>query len=892
MNPITLEEKNDPKISPMMVQWHACKKIAKNAILFFRMGDFYEAFYDDAILIARELELTLTKRHDIPMAGVPYHTSDSYVDRLVSKGYRVAIAEQTEDPKKAKGLVKREVVRVVTPGTVVTSSLLSDKSNNFFASVTQVGSMYGLAFVDLTTSEFRVIEFDNSRELLNEISRIRPAEILTSEKFQQKHKEIFDEVRRSYSILITAIEDWHFDHQISYDFLKNHFQVHSLDGFGLKGMVSAINASGALLAYLTDSLCLTINHLKTLQSYSISQFMTLDRITLRNLELTESLNDGSRKNTLLEILDKTQTPMGARLLRQWIKQPLLSVEEISRRQDAIEDFLTHPHVMEILSEQLSHVRDLERLIMKISSGYASPRDMVGLRYSLEPLPAIKVTLEKCNSTLIKEDAAKLDDLQEAAMLIAQAIVEEPPLRLSDGQIFRDGYNRELDELREISRDSKSWIARYQTQLREQTGIKTIKVGFTKIFGYYIEVSRGQADRMPETFQRRQTLVNAERYITPELKDYEHKVLNAEEGMLAIESELFTQLRLKIATYTDKVLRTAQALARIDTLASLAEAARKYDYARPLVDNSHLLHVQDGRHPIIEASNIGDKFTPNDTVLDHQDNRVSIITGPNMAGKSTYIRQVALISIMAHMGSFIPAKSAHIGIIDKVFTRIGASDDLSRGQSTFMVEMTEAANILNNATSRSLVILDEIGRGTSTYDGISIAWAVAEYLLTTVGKQAKTLFATHYCELTKIEETIPGAVNYNVAVREYDDQIIFLRKIVKGGTDKSYGIHVGRLAGLPQEVITRAKEILAQLESNGNRKNAFEPTKGRKSTNIKAKHGDQEFQLMLFEPAKKQLSPQHEILFAELTKIDLDCLSPLQAHAKLSELKMLLSNKNK
>jgi len=841
------DPQTDPKISPMMLQWHACKKAAGNAILLFRMGDFYEAFYEDAALLAKELELTLTKRQDIPMAGVPWHTSEPYIDKLVSRGFRVAIAEQTEDPKLAKGLVKREVVRVVTPGTLINSSLLSDKNNNFFAAINRTGSIFGLAFLDVTTGQFRVIEFTHEQELLNEIYRIHPAEILVSSKFEEKHKPFLQEIQKSYEFLLNSQDDWRFDHQITYDFLINHFKVHNLDGFGLKGMVAGINAAGALLGYLQENLCLPIDHIQELSTYTTEQYMSIDRTTQRNLELTEALKDGSRKNTLLGILDQTMTPMGARLLRQWVKQPLLFVQDIQERQQALAAFLEQPQGLEKVRHLMDGVRDLERLMMRISSGFATPRDLVGLKVSLEPIHAIKLAFQNLQgkSALLDAKEQKLDPLPALVQLIGNAVVDEPPLRITEGGIFREGYNRELDELRNISRDSKSWIARYQTHLKDTTGIKSLKVGFTKMFGYYIEVSKGQAEKMPHSFQRRQTLVNAERYITPELKEYEQKVLTAEERMVAIENELFSSLRLEVARYAPQVLRMAQAIADIDCLQSLAFAARENHYCSPVIDDSLKLHIDSGRHPVIEALNVGEKFVPNDTLLDDDQNRLLLITGPNMAGKSTYIRQVAIIVIMAQIGSYVPAKSAHIGIVDKVFTRIGASDDLSRGQSTFMVEMTETANILHNATSRSLVVLDEIGRGTSTYDGISIAWSVAEHLLTTEGKMAKTLFATHYWELTKLEEKVPGAVNYNVAVHESEDNIVFLRKIVKGGTDKSYGIHVGRLAGLPLSVINRAKEILVHLEENANRKSAFEPSKPKRQVSSKPKAPQNELQLTLF-----------------------------------------------
>lgn len=836
----------ESKTSPMMVQWHACKKAAKDAVLLFRMGDFYESFYDDAVLISRELDVVLTKRQGIPMCGVPHHTYESYLDRLISKGFRVAIAEQMEDPKKTKGLVKREVVRVVTPGTVF-SSTLPAKSNNYFVSVTQINALYGISILDITTGEFQATEFDQEKELINEIYRLRPSEILVSEKFHQKNNAIFQEIRLAYNPLITIIEEWRFDHRLTYDFLASQFRVQSLDGFGLKGMVASINAAGALLGHVKDTLCHSIDHINTIETYLVSQYMSLDYTTQTNLELAESRNDGSRKNTLLEILDRTKTPMGGRLLLLWLKRPLLSVEDINKRHDAIEALLSQRTLIEKLSTLLCEVRDLERLMMKMTTTYASPRDLIALAFSFRPIPEIQILLRKVADCMSLSDImSNLHSLPEMTSLITQALVEEPPMRLGDGKVFREGYHSELDELRSLSRDGKSWIAQYQNQLRESTGIKTLKVGFNKMFGYYIEVSRGQSSKMPETFQRRQTLVNAERYITQELKDYETKVLTAEERIASLENELFQELRNKIIPFSSQVLHIAQHIARLDCLNSLAEVARQHSYNRPKIDESQTLQIIDGRHPVIEASHLSERFIPNDTYLDDQKNRMFIITGPNMAGKSTYIRQVALITIMAQMGSYVPAKAAHIGVVDKVFTRIGASDDLTRGQSTFMVEMSETANILNNATSRSLVILDEIGRGTSTYDGISIAWAVAEYLLTAENRNPKTLFATHYWELTKLEEKLPGAVNYNVAVSESDDQIVFLRKIIKGGTDKSYGIHVARLAGMPTWVLSRAKEILVHLEENANRKSAFEPEKTTKlPPTKKSQKANNQLQLYLF-----------------------------------------------
>ncbi len=787
----------------MMSQWYECKKQAPGAVLLFRLGDFYEAFEDDALLLAKELEIVLTKRQETPMAGIPAHTCETYIDRLVSKGYRVAVAEQMEDPKNVKGIVKREIVRIITPGSVINSSLLSDKSNNFIACVSQINSIYGLAILDLTTADFRVMEFQDNQELINELGRFSPKELIVSEKCWKHLSRALEEL----GICSTLVrEEYHFDHRFACEGLSKHFQVHTLDGFGLKGMTAAINAAGALMTYVKDDLNLTFSHIKSIHPHHLAKYMTLDRITQRHLELALPLHDKGK--TLLKILDETATPMGGRLLREWLLHPLLSIEEIQLRQDHIEKFLNAE--TSDLKKHLKEVRDLQRLIMRIETGYANPRDLAGLRFSLEPLPEI--------SRLLQELGMKaLPDLSALTQKIAGAIVDAPPLRLSDGGIFKTGYHFELDELKTLKSDAQVWLASYQTKLREEVKIKTLKVGYTQAFGYYIEVSRGQSEKMPLSFQRRQTLVNTERYISPELKEFEHKILTAEDKIAFLENKLFQELRQDIAQFSESIRQAAKWIAEIDVYLSLAEVAQEHKYTRPVVDNSDLLKIEDGRHCVIEASLERETFIPNDVSFNELE-RLLVITGPNMAGKSTYIRQVALIVLLAQIGSFVPAKQAHIGIVDKLFTRIGASDDLSRGQSTFMVEMSETANILNNATSRSLVILDEIGRGTSTYDGIAIAWSVAEYLLTTKNKRAKTLFATHYFELTRLEEEIPGAVNYNVAVHESDKGIVFLRKIVKGGTDKSYGIHVAKLAGLPPAVIKKAQEMLEKLHAT-----AAEPT---------------------------------------------------------------------
>lgn len=806
-----------------MAQWHACKRASPDALLLFRLGDFYEAFYDDAKISAAELELTLTKRGSVPMCGVPAHAADGYIDRLVSKGFKVAIAEQTEDPKKVKGLVKREVVRVVTPGTVVDSTLLSERDNNYFGAIYQAGKIFGLSLIDFTTGAFHTIELEE-KDLLNELYKWRPSELLISSRFKEKYAILIEKIRSEWRCLISCQEDWHFAFSTTYQALLKHFRVQSLDGFGLRGMTAGVSSSGALLTYLRDSLSLSVGHILAIVPENLSQFMVIDSYSQRHLELTESIKDGSRAGTLLSILDRTSTPMGGRLLRHWIKQPLLSPAFIKERQDAIESFYESPSS---LSSHLQEVRDLERLSMKVISRLASPRDVKALELSLQPLHIIKEALKHRPSQRISILEPLIETFPELVHVLQSTLVDAPPFRLGEGVTFRKGVSKELDTLQEFTHDGKAWLIRYQNELKETLGIKTLKVGYNKMFGYYLEVSRGQADKVPGMFQRKQTLVNAERFVSPELKDFEYKSLHAEEEMRSIERALFQELIEKIGRHFEKIQKTAKAIAEIDCYLSLGLVARDRNYHRPTVNDSHILKIEEGRHPVIEAIQLGEPFIANNTWIDDDQERLIILTGPNMAGKSTYIRQVALIAIMAHIGSFVPANSADIGVIDKVFTRIGASDDLARGQSTFMVEMTETANILHNATSRSLVVLDEIGRGTSTFDGISIAWSIAEYLLTYPGKTAKTLFATHYFELTKLAEKVKGAVNYNVAVLESENDVIFLRQIIRGAADKSYGIHVAGLAGLPPVILKRAKEILAHLEQNSWQKDPFDPSKPKK-----------------------------------------------------------------
>ncbi|MGL5626881.1 MAG: DNA mismatch repair protein MutS [Candidatus Rhabdochlamydia sp.] len=856
----------EEKISPMMAQWYHCKKQAGNALLLFRLGDFYEAFENDAVLLSKQLDITLTKRQEIPMAGIPFHASDAYIDKLVAKGYRVAIAEQLEDPQSVKGILKREIVRIITPGTIVHSDLLSAKTNNFLGCFIQVNEAFGLAVLDVTTAEFRAMEFEDKKQLFDELSRIQPKELLLPKKWMEQHPSFLEEIDRQFKPAIHIQEAWHFEHKHACSTLLRHFKISSLDGFGLTGMVAAINAAGAILHYVQDELNLPIQHIKSLKKEHSSHYMLLDRTTQKHLELFQSIQDDNSSHTLLQIIDYTLTPMGGRLLKYWLAHPLLDLIEIQQRQDAIEELLSKWQLGEQILEYLKEIRDLERLIMRIETDYASPRDLGSLRLSLEQISPISHIFEThFSSQLIAKNKANLTDVSGLVHLLQKALIDTPPLKLKEGEIFRTGFSEELDHLQAIKKDSHSWVAQYQTQLRQETQIKNLKIGYTKAFGFFIELSHGKTENIPPSFQRRQTLVNAERFITAELKEYEHKTLHIEERLCALEYELFTQLKKQIAEHASSIYTIARAIAEIDVICSLTQVAKFQKYTKPAVNSSDLFYIEEGRHPVIETVMKKELFIPNDVLLNGTSHRLHLITGPNMAGKSTFIRQVALIAVLAQIGSFVPAKNATIGIIDKVFSRIGASDDLARGLSTFMVEMTETANILNNATNRSLVILDEIGRGTSTYDGISIAWAVAEYLLTQPGKQAKTLFATHYWELTELEQKISGAINYSVSAHESENKIVFLHKVVQGSTDKSYGIHVARLAGLPYQVIKRAQQML----------------KGLEQSSTKMTKPKMEKQLSLFVNAEIENKPD---IIGELREIDPNNLTPLAALQKLIDWK--------
>ncbi len=804
----------DDGITPMMKQYLQSKaEIPPDCILLFRMGDFYEVFFEDAKKAAPLLDVALTKRAGVPMCGVPYHALDSYLPRLVESGVKVAIAEQMEDPRFAKGIVKRQVTRIITPGTVMDSAALSPRQNNYLAALACGKDVYGLASLDISTGELKATELSGAEELQAELCRIGAPECIIPETKYNEWNEGKNFPRTAKQILWTAKDDWIFGFENAEEFLKRHFGVISLDGFGCGGMTAGIAAAGAILHYASENLKQPATHVKSLSVYRNSDFVMLDHISQRNLELVEPMPGGRKEGSLMHVLDHTSTPMGGRRLRDWILHPLRNKDAINARLDAVEALKDDPLALAELAEMLSIVRDMERITARINVGSANARDMLNLSQSLKIIPGIKALLADFETPLICEIRSSLKEHAELADEIDKTIVDEPPAGISEGGIIRHGFSSELDTLRRASVEGKQWIAELQAKEQERAKIKSLKVRFNKVFGYYIEISKSYLSQVPQDYIRKQTLVNAERFVTPELKDMENKILGAEDKAKALELQIFQDLREKAKAWTASILATAAALASLDALSSLAECARKYKYARPAITEDETLLIKAGRHPVLDAIMSQERFVPNDTCLDGDENIIMIITGPNMAGKSTYIRQVALLTLLAHVGSFIPAESATIGLVDRIFTRVGAVDDISRGQSTFMVEMLETANILNNATSKSLVILDEIGRGTSTFDGISIAWAIAEFLHGHPGKRARTLFATHYHELTELALTCKGVKNYNVAVKEYGDQVIFLRQIVPGGTDKSYGIHVAKLAGLPGEVIERAKEILDNLESS-------------------------------------------------------------------------------
>ena len=805
--------------SPMMQHYLQTKEEYKDCILFYRLGDFYEMFFDDAINVSRELELTLTGKdcgqaERAPMCGIPYHAAETYISRLISKGYKVAICEQLEDPKKAKGIVKRDVIRVVTPGTVMESNLLEEKKNNYLMCIYKSGIFYGVTVCDISTGDFRTTQIKDNNNfalLMDEISRYSPAELIVNPMMYECSEEI-EKIRTRFDVYITKLEEEEFAENedttaIAYNLVNdNDDKVDSFDGMELCRF-----STNAMIRYLQDTQKTNLDHINKLVIYNVTKYMSLDINARRNLEITEKLRDKSKKETLLWVLDKTATAMGGRMLRRWLSDPLVDDVQINKRLNAVEELKNNIILRGDITEALKKVYDIERLAGKIAYGSVNGRELISLKNSASQLPEIKGILSNTNSKLLKELFESLDDLQDIYKLIDDTIIDEPPISTKEGGLIKLGYNEEIDKLKTATTDGKKWLIELEAKEKEETGIKNLKVGYNKVFGYYIEVSKSNVGLVPDRYIRKQTLTTGERYITEELKNLENQILGAEERVIQIEYNVFVEVREKIERQLQRIQKTANVISILDVLCSFANVAEDQGYVKPEVDNSGIIDIKDGRHPVIEKILPSGSFVQNDTYLDKEENRLSIITGPNMAGKSTYMRQVALITLMAQCGSFVPASSAHIGVVDKIFTRVGASDDLSMGQSTFMVEMMEVATILKEATANSLVILDEIGRGTSTYDGLSIAWAVAEYISDSEKCGAKTLFATHYHELTKLEDKLEGVKNYSIAVKEKGEDVIFLRKIIPGGTDESYGVHVAKLAGVPQVVTKRANEILKSLE---------------------------------------------------------------------------------
>ena len=879
------------ELTPMMKQYMQTKEEYKDCILFYRLGDFYEMFFDDALTASKELEITLTGKNcgleeRAPMCGIPYHAVDSYLNRLVSKGYKVAICEQVEDPKTAKGIVKREVIRVVTPGTNLDTQGLDETKNNYIMCIVYMADRYGLSVADVTTGEYLVTELDSQTKLMDELYKFMPSEIVCNEAFYMSGLDL-DDLKNRLHMAIYSLEAWYFDDALCRETLQEHFKVASLEGIGLSDCECGMIASGALLKYLEETQKNSLSHMSRLTRYATGNYMVLDSATRRNLELVETLREKQKRGSLLWVLDKTKTAMGARTLRKYVEQPLIDKESIVKRLDAVAELKDNAICREEIREYLNPVYDLERLVGKITYQSANPRDLIAFQSSLSMLPSVKCILKDMESDLLKEIYEELDPLEELCDLVGRAIQEEPPLAMKEGGIIKDGYNEEVDRLRKAKSEGKNWLADLETKEREKTGIKNLRIRYNKVFGYYLEVTNSFKDLVPDYYTRKQTLANAERYIIPELKELEDTILGAEDKLCALEYELYCEVRNTIAAELTRIQRTAKAVAKLDVIASLALVAERNNYVRPKINEKGVIDIRDGRHPVVEKMIPNDMFIANDTYLDDKKQRISIITGPNMAGKSTYMRQAALIVLMAQLGSFVPASSANIGLVDRIFTRVGASDDLASGQSTFMVEMNEVANILRNATSKSLLILDEIGRGTSTFDGLSIAWAVVEYISNSKLLGAKTLFATHYHELTELEGKISNVNNYCIAVKEKGDDIVFLRKIVKGGADKSYGIQVAKLAGVPDPVINRAKEIVEELvtaDITGKVKNiAVQGSETKKKTQKKLDEVDLT-QFSLFDTVKD------DDVLNELKELDISHMTPMDAMNKLYQLQNKLRNR--
>ncbi|WP_097015661.1 DNA mismatch repair protein MutS [Anaerocolumna aminovalerica] len=895
------------ELTPMMQQYMEIKSQYKDCILFYRLGDFYEMFFEDAQICSKELEITLTGKNcgleeRAPMCGIPYHAVDGYLSKLISRGYHVAICEQVEDPKAAKGIVRREVIRIVTPGTNINPQALDESKNNYLMGIVHTTNAYGISTVDVTTGDFYVTEVDSDRKLLDEITKFNPSEIICNNTFLVSGVDI-DDLKSRLQISISNLESWYFDDEGCVKSLKEHFNISSLDGLGLGDYSIGVIASGAVLQYLYETQKNSLTHLTKITPYVTSKYMLLDSSTRRNLELTETLREKQKRGSLLWVLDKTKTAMGARLLRNYLEQPLIDKKEINIRLDAIAELNDNVITREEIREYLNPIYDLERLMGRISYKSAGPRDLIAFKSSLSMLPHIKVLLNTAVSDLLKNIYNNLDALEDLYHLIETSIVEEPPITVREGGIIKDGFHEEVDKLRKAKTEGKTWLAQLESREKEKTGIKNLKIKFNKVFGYYLEVTNSYQNLVPENWIRKQTLTNAERYTTSELKELEDVILGAEDKLFSLEYDLFCEVREKIAAEVSRIQQTAKAVAKLDVFTSLALVAERNNFTRPAINEEGVIDIKDGRHPVVEKMISNDMFVANDTYLDNKEKRISIITGPNMAGKSTYMRQTALIVLMAQVGSFVPASYANIGIADRIFTRVGASDDLASGQSTFMVEMTEVANILRNATKNSLLILDEIGRGTSTFDGLSIAWAVVEHISNPKLLGAKTLFATHYHELTELEGKLDSVNNYCIAVKEQGEDIVFLRKIVKGGADKSYGIQVAKLAGVPENVLKRASEIVEELSQNDitekaraiadshiqgkpdvtSDKDSVAETELETDFNHKGKkkHTDIPNQMSFFD-FNDVLNPYEDII-KELKTINLNSMTPMDAMNKIYEL---------
>ncbi len=879
--------------SPMMQHYLETKEQYKDCILFYRLGDFYEMFFDDAIAVSKELELTLTgkdcgQEERAPMCGIPFHAAESYITRLVSNGHKVAICEQMEDPKKAKGIVKREVIKVVTPSTNLSAQSLDETRNNYLCGIVYLGEKIGVSFIDYTTGDYFVTELENGSELIDELNKFVPSEIIVNEYFNMSGIDISFVVEK-LGISVSALDNWYFDEDTCNNKLLSHFKLTTLDGLGLKDYSVGIISAGAVLLYLYETQKNDLMHITSLAPYTTGKYMLIDSSSRRNLELVETLREKQKRGSLLWVLDKTKTAMGARTLRSMLEQPLINKASIEDRLNGIEELNNNAIDREEIREYLNPIYDLERLMTKISCKSANPRDLIAFRNSLEMIPYIKNIMGTFKSNLFKEAFEKMDDLQDLYQLVNNAIVDEPPIAMRDGGIIKEGYSEEADKLRKAKTEGKEWLAQLEEREKQNTGIKNLKIKYNKVFGYYLEVTNSFKNLVPVNWVRKQTLTNAERYTTEELKKLEDVILGAEDKLYSLEYDLFAEVREIIAGEVLRIRNTAKAIAMIDVFSSLSVVAQQNGYVRPKINEKGIIDIKNGRHPVVEKMINNDMFVANDTYLDNSANRVSIITGPNMAGKSTYMRQTALIVLMAQVGSFVPASSADVGIVDRIFTRVGASDDLASGQSTFMVEMTEVANILRNATQKSLLILDEIGRGTSTFDGLSIAWAVVEYIANTKILGAKTLFATHYHELTELEGTLDGVNNYCIAVKECGDEIVFLRKIVKGGADKSYGIQVAKLAGVPDTVIERAKKLVAELSDadiSQKAKDIAQYSKKKEKMNEQYKKVDEleVKQMTLFDTVG------NDDIIEEIKNIDIGNMTPIDALNMLYKLQSKVKNR--